>query len=60
MLVAVSKQGHYLNSLQHSWEAGTLSVDLVGVVSNHDTQRGLVEWHGLPFHYRPIKAGRNE
>lgn len=54
VLVAVSKQGHCLKSLLHRWEAGTLSVDVVGVVSNHETQRRLVEWHGLPFHYLPI------
>lgn len=54
VLVAVSKQGHCLNSLLHRWEAGTLSVDIVGVVSNHETQRRLVEWYGLPFHYLPI------
>jgi formyltetrahydrofolate deformylase len=55
VLVAVSKQGHCLKSLLHRWEVGTLPVDIVGVVSNHETQRRLVEWHGLPFHYLPIK-----
>lgn len=55
VLVAVSKQGHCLNSLLHRWEAGTLPVDIVGVVSNHETQRRRVEWHGLPFHYLPIE-----
>jgi formyltetrahydrofolate deformylase len=60
VLVAVSKQGHCLNSLLHRWEVGTLHVDIVGVVSNHQEQRRLVEWHGLPFHYLPIEAGRKE
>lgn len=55
VLVAVSKQGHCLNSLLHRWEVGTLPVDIVGVVSNHETQRRLVEWHGLPFHYLPME-----
>jgi formyltetrahydrofolate deformylase len=55
VLVAVSKQGHCLKSLLHRWEVGTLSVDIVGVVSNHETQRRLVEWHGLPFHYLPLE-----
>src|SRR5687767_15440321 len=57
VLVAVSKQGHCLKSLLHRWEVGTLPVDIVGVVSNHETQRRLVEWHGLPFHYLPIDPG---
>lgn len=55
VLVAVSKQGHCLKSLLHRWEVGTLPVDIVGVVSNHETQRRLVEWQGLPFHYLPLQ-----
>jgi formyltetrahydrofolate deformylase len=60
VLVAVSKQGHCLNSLLHRWEVGTLPIIPVGVVSNHETQRRLVEWHGLPFHYLPIEPGRKD
>lgn len=60
VLVAVSKQGHCLNSLLHRWEVGTLPIDIVGVVSNHETQRRLVEWHGLPFHHLPIEPGHKE
>lgn len=54
VVVAVSKQGHCLNSLLHRWSVGTLPVELVAVVSNHEDQRRLVEWHGLPFHHLPI------
>jgi formyltetrahydrofolate deformylase len=54
VLVAVSKQGHCLKSLLNRWEVGTLPIDIAGVVSNHETQRRLVEWHGLPFHHLPI------
>jgi formyltetrahydrofolate deformylase len=60
VLVAVSKQGHCLKSLLHRWEVGTLHVNIVGVVSNHEEQRRLVEWHNLPFHYLPIEQGRKE
>ena len=60
VLVAVSRQGHCLKSLLHRWEVGTLPVDIVGVVSNHETQRRLVEWHGLPFFHLPIEAGRKD
>ena len=60
VLVAVSKQGHCLKSLLHRWEVGTLPIDIVGIVSNHETQRCLVEWHGLPFHYMPIEQGWKE
>jgi formyltetrahydrofolate deformylase len=58
VLIAVSKQGHCLNSLLHRWSIGTLHIDVVGVVSNHDDQRRLTEWHGLPFHHFPINEGR--
>ena len=58
VVVAVSKQGHCLNSLLHRWSTGTLPVDMVAVVSNHEDQRRLTEWHGLPFHYLPIEPGR--
>lgn len=60
VMVAVSKQGHCLKSLLHRWEVGTLPVDIVGVVSNHEAQRRLVEWHRLPFYYLPIEPGRKE
>ena len=55
-LIAVSRFGHCLNDLLHRWRTGSLPVEIVSVVSNHDNMRGLVEWHGLPFHHLPIKA----
>lgn len=55
VLIAVSKQGHCLKSLLHRWEVDTLPVDIVAVVSNHEAQRRLVEWHGLPFHHLPME-----
>jgi formyltetrahydrofolate deformylase len=57
VLAAVSKQGHCLNSLLHRWSNGTLPIDIVAVVSNHDTFRRLAEWHSLPFHHLPIANG---
>jgi formyltetrahydrofolate deformylase len=57
-LLAVSKQGHCLNSLLHRWSIGTLPIDVTGVVSNHETHRRLAEWYSLPFHHFPIEEGR--
>jgi formyltetrahydrofolate deformylase len=54
VLIAVSKFGHCLYDLLHRWRSGELPVDIVGVVSNHDTMRSFVEWSGLPFHLLPI------
>ena len=53
-LIAVSREGHCLNDLLHRWSSGTLPVDIVGVVSNHDALKRIVEWHGLPFHHLPV------
>jgi formyltetrahydrofolate deformylase len=60
VLIAVSNFGHCLNSLLHRWSVGTLPIDIVGVVSNHDSQRRMVEGHGLPFFHYPIESGRKE
>ncbi|WP_111640487.1 formyltetrahydrofolate deformylase [Marinimicrobium alkaliphilum] len=54
VLIAVSQWGHCLNSLLNSWKNGTLPIDIVGVVSNHEVMRDLTEWYELPFHYLPI------
>jgi formyltetrahydrofolate deformylase len=58
VLVAVSKQSHCLNALLHRWADGHLPIDITGVVSNHDDQRSLVEWHKLPYYHLPIEAGK--
>lgn len=54
VLVAVSKFGHCLNDLLHRWHTGQMPVDIVGVFSNHEDMRAMVEWHGIPFHYLPV------
>jgi formyltetrahydrofolate deformylase len=54
VLIAVSKFGHCLNDLLHRWHSDQLAIDIVGVVSNHDDMRRLVEWHNIPYHYLPV------
>ena len=54
IVIAVSRWGHCLNSLLNGWKNGTLPVDIVGVVSNHEDMRAITEWYGLPYHYLPI------
>ena len=54
VMLAVSKHGHCLAHLLHRWQAGELPIDVVGVFSNHEDMRRLVEWHGLPYHYAPL------
>jgi formyltetrahydrofolate deformylase len=58
VLIAVSKGSHCLNDLLHRWHSGALPVTIAGVVSNHETLRGLTEWHGIPFHFLPVYPDR--
>lgn len=55
-LLAVSRFGHCLNDLLHRWRTGSLPIDIVGVVSNHNDMKPLVEWHGLKYHHLPITS----
>lgn len=59
LVVAVSKGSHCLNDLLHRQQSGTLSAQIVAVVSNHDKLRGLSEWHGVPYHHLPVGEGGN-
>lgn len=54
ILLAVSKDDHCLNVLLTKWRSGALPADIVGVFSNHQDCRGLVEWYGIPFHHLPV------
>ncbi len=56
-VLAVSKQGHCLNSILHRCSTGTLPLEVVAVVSNHQNLRSLAEWHGMPYYYLPIING---
>ena len=56
ILIMVSKFGHCLNDLLYRHSIGALPVDIVGVVSNHDDFKSLVESHDIPFHPLPVSA----
>ncbi len=60
VLIAVSQGSHCLNDLLHRWQTGSLGVEIVGIVSNHDGLRGLTEWHGLPFTLLPADKAAQE
>ncbi len=53
-LILVSKFDHCLLDLLYRWRSGDLPIDIVGVVSNHEDTRGLVEYYGLPFLHIPV------
>ncbi len=54
VLLMVSTQEHCLYDLLARWQSKELDVDIAGVASNHEVFRGLVEWHGIPFHHVPV------
>jgi formyltetrahydrofolate deformylase len=56
LVVLVSQQEHCLYDLLARWQSKELDVDIPCVISNHETFRGFVEWHGIPFHHVPVTA----
>jgi formyltetrahydrofolate deformylase len=54
VVIMVSRQEHCLYDLLARWQAAELNIEIPCVISNHETFRGLVEWHGIPFHHVPV------
>ncbi|RIA44176.1 formyltetrahydrofolate deformylase [Hephaestia caeni] len=53
-IIAVSTGSHCLADLLHRRRSGALSIEIAGVVGNHDNLRALTEWHGIAFHHLPV------
>ena len=53
-LILVSKTDHCLNDILYRWRTKHLNIDITGVVSNHQTNRCLVEDREIAFHYEPV------
>jgi formyltetrahydrofolate deformylase len=56
VVLLVSKQEHCLYDLLARWQSKELDIEIPCVISNHDTFKGFVEWHGIPFHHVPMTA----
>jgi formyltetrahydrofolate deformylase len=54
VMIAVSQWGHCLSNILNAWKRGSLPVDIVGVVSNHEVMQPLCDWYEVPFYYLPI------
>jgi formyltetrahydrofolate deformylase len=54
VVLLVSKQEHCLYDLLARWQSKELDVEIPCVISNHDTFRRFVEWHGIAFHHVPV------
>lgn len=48
-VILVSKQEHCLYDLLARWQSRELDIEIPCVISNHETLRGFVEWHGIRF-----------
>lgn len=60
VVVMVSKQEHCLYDLLARWQSKELDIEIACVISNHDTFRGFVEWHGIVFHHVPVTANNKQ
>ncbi len=56
VLILVSNIGHCLNDLLYRHAVGQLPMELVAVVSNHESMRRRVESDGLSFVHLPVSA----
>ena len=54
VVILVSKQEHCLYDLLARWQSKELDIEIPCVISNHDTFKGFVEWHGIPFRHVPV------
>lgn len=64
VLIMVSKMDHCMNDLLYRWRKDNLKMDVVGVVSNHETTRALAGQYDLPYEVLPVtkenKAAQEE
>jgi formyltetrahydrofolate deformylase len=56
VLILVSHLDHCLLELLYRWRIGDLPVDIVGIVSNHETCQPIAEQYGVDFHHVPVTA----
>ncbi|WP_462381697.1 formyltetrahydrofolate deformylase [Pseudomonas sp. Marseille-QA0892] len=54
VVLMASRESHCLADLLHRWQSGDLECDIPCVIANHDDLRGMVEWHGIPYHHVPV------
>lgn len=54
VMLMASKDSHCLIDLLYRWHSNELDCDIVGVISNHNDLRSMVEWYGVPYHHIPV------
>lgn len=58
--ILASKGTHCLSDLLDRWRSKDLDCNIACVISNHDDNRGLVEWYGIPFRHIPIEKDNKQ
>jgi len=56
VVIMVSRLDHCLADLLFRWRMQELAMDIVAIVSNHETLAPMAHVHGIPFHHWPITA----
>ncbi|GAA3586616.1 MULTISPECIES: formyltetrahydrofolate deformylase [Marinobacter] len=54
VVLMCSKESHCLADLLHRWHSKELNCEVVGVISNHEDLRRMVEWYDIPYHHVPV------
>jgi formyltetrahydrofolate deformylase len=54
VVIMVSQYAHCLNDLLFRNSVGELNLDVVAVVSNHPTLKGIADFYGIPFRHIPV------
>ncbi len=60
VMLMASKEAHCLVDILSRWHADELDCEIVGVISNHDDLRSMVEWYGVPYHHVPVTPENKE
>ncbi len=54
VVLMASRESHCLADLLHRWHSNELDCEIACVISNHETLRSMVEWHGIPYFHVPV------
>lgn len=54
VIIFVSRFDHCLLDLLWRWQHGSLPIEIIAVISNHDDLRAEVEQFGVPYHHVPV------
>jgi formyltetrahydrofolate deformylase len=54
VLILVSKLDHCLEDLLYRQRIGELNMEVVAIISNHQSMQALAGQHSVPFHHLPI------